>query len=43
MFLSDGQLKSLDDNGYLIVKNVLDPTKTVDRVFSGRYKYYRFF
>ena len=38
MFLSNDQLKSLDDNGYLIVKNVLDPTKTVDRVFN-EYEY----
>ena len=34
MFLSNEQLKNLDQNGYVIVKNALDPAKTVDRVFN---------
>ncbi|MQG19379.1 MAG: phytanoyl-CoA dioxygenase family protein [SAR202 cluster bacterium] len=34
MFLSTEQLKKLDHDGYLIVKDALDPKKTVDRVFN---------
>ena len=34
MFLSTEQLKNLDQNGYVIVKNALDPETTVDRVFN---------
>ena len=34
MFLSNKQLKNLDQNGYVIVKNAIDPETTVDRVFN---------